>query len=139
MIAIAFKPGEIGPISSLVFSVFIIGFFVFMVLYFAWQIFCGIKSFQAKRAKKEVIKLYLESHENGSVVLKWLKDHKEEMVKNWQKTLNDPELLDLLKKDQELFDRICKIDHRWKDEVVPPMEMHKYFIELCQGQHKQTH
>lgn len=88
------------------------------------------RSTRANELIKEAVKL-------GDQIAAWLKNN----VKDGCSiaVLNDPELLSLFKKDQELYDRICELDPGWKDKITSPVETHKYLIELARGQYRITH
>jgi len=86
---------------------------------------------------RRAIRLMKESTKVSSQIELWLKNNLKEGCR--VSVLSDPELVALFQKDQELYDIIIKLDPEWGNTQMPPAEMHKYFIELARGQHKQTH
>lgn len=87
----------------------------------------------------EKLKILQEFTQHGSKTSSWLKEHKEELQKQPIATLNNQEFVSLVNRGQELYERILDIYPDYPDTVMPPKELRQYFIELAQGQHRQTH
>lgn len=131
MIAVAFRPVQINldwlPLSPVVFMV------ALLLIYLIWL-------FVNKLTREPAgLKLLREFTENGPKINSWLKEHKEELQRHPVATLNNPEFVDLINRDQVLYERILEIYPNYPDTVMPPKELRQYLIELVQGQHKQTH
>ena len=98
-----------------------------------------------KEQRKEDLRLLREFTEYGQRTTLWLKEHIRELQgypemitkKEFIDMLNNKEFVDIINQDQELYDRIIKIYPDY--DCMPPMEMHRYFIELAEGKYKQTH
>ena len=89
------------------------------------------------RRKTKVLELIRESVQISHQITKCIWENVKDGL--LVSILNHPELEVLFKKDQELYDRIIKLDPKWGNTIIPPFEMHKHLIELAQGKYKQTH
>ncbi len=144
MIAVAFRPVELVQIRE-VLSVLTFWFLVFAVIYFVWRTLFGGKSSDAKRDNltkeqwAEGLRLLREFTNNGPRISSWLKEHEEELQRYPTSTLNNQEFINLINRDQALYERILEIYPDYPNTVMPPKELRQYFIELAQGQHRQTH
>jgi len=92
-----------------------------------------------KKQRAKGLKLLREFTEHGPKITSWLKEHKEELQRHPMTTLNNQEFVDLINRDQALYERILEIYPDYPDTIMPPKELRQYFIELVQGQHRQIH
>ena len=135
MFGVAFRPIDIKPdFINLFFVVFVV-ILSLVLIYIIW-LFVSILT---SKQRKERLRLLQEFTNHGPEITSWLKDHKEELQKSPIATLNNQEFVDLINRDQELYERILEIYPDYSDTVTPPKELRQYFIELAQGQHRQTH
>ncbi|OGM98280.1 MAG: hypothetical protein A2915_04150 [Candidatus Yanofskybacteria bacterium RIFCSPLOWO2_01_FULL_41_34] len=90
-----------------------------------------------KEQSKEGLRFLREFTEHGSKITSWFKEHVDELQRWPVETLNQRELIGMIREDQELYDRIIKIYPDY--ECMPPTELHQYLIEIAQGKHKSIH
>ena len=120
-----------NPLMILLSNLFVLG----LMVYFIYKYASGILR---KRKENDVLLAYLrESVLISKQISEWLKGNIKDGVP--VSRLYAPELMALVEKDQELYDRIIKLDPKWGNTIIPPFEMHKHLIELAQGKYKQTH
>lgn len=112
----------------------VIGLIVLEVILIRWS----IKSNKLSRKQsKEGLRLLREFTEHGPRITSWLKEHKDELQRRPIETLNQKGLIEMIKEDQELYDRIIKIYPDY--ECMPSTELHKHLIEIVEGKHKLVH
>lgn len=92
-----------------------------------------------REQRAEGLKLLREFTEHGPRITSWLKEHKEELQRHPMATLNNKEFVDLINRDQTLYEKVLEIYPDYSNTVMPPKELRQYFIELAQGQHRQIH
>lgn len=135
MFGVAFRPIDINQhLIYLFFIVFVLALSL-VLIYLIWL----SVSIPTRQQRKENLRLLREFTENSTKITLWLKEHKEELQRHLIDTLNDQEFVALINRDQELYERVLEVYPDYSDTVMPPKELRQYFIELAQGQHKQTH
>lgn len=92
-----------------------------------------------KEQRAEGLKLLREFTEHCPRITSWLKEHKEELQRHPMITLNSQEFVDLINRDQALYEKILEIYPDYSNTIMPPKELRQYFIEIVQGQHRQIH
>lgn len=88
------------------------------------------------RSRKEAktLKLIREAVGLNQKIAAWIRDNVKDGCPI--SILSHQDLLALFKRDQELYNKIIKLDPEWGNVAIPPAEMHKHFIELAQGKYK---
>ena len=93
-----------------------------------------------KNNQDEDLMLYLqESVLLSDKITSRIKNHVEELKTDPIRTLNHPELLDLVQEAEKVDEIICSIDPTYKERFMPPKELHRHMVEIAKGMHKQTH
>lgn len=137
MIGVIFGPININPdLSRILFLIILIFFMVAVVV---WFIRNFIKFLRSGNDNKEKLRILWEFTEQSRRTTSWIKEHKEELKRQPIVVLNNQEFIDLINRDQELYERVLENYPDYPDIVMPPKELRQYFIELAQGQHRQTH
>lgn len=135
MFGVVFRPIDINQdFGYLFFVVFILILFLVLIYLILLSV-----SIPTRQQRKENLRLLREFTENSTKITLWLKEHKEELQRHPIDALNDQEFIALINRDQELYERVLEVYPDYSDTVMPPKELRQYFIELAQGQHKQTH
>lgn len=135
MVAVAFRVVEINPDHMFLFLVIFTVVISLFLMYLIWQSINNL----TKKQRTERLRLLQEFTDHSLEITSWLKEHKEELERRPIATLNNQEFVDLINRDQELYETILEIYPDYSDAVMPPKEFRQYLIELAQGQHKQTH
>lgn len=135
MVGVAFRAVEINP--DYIYLLFVV-FAVALSLVLIYLIWLSL-SVLTREQRKERLKLLREFTEQSRRTTSWLKEHKEELERRPIATLNNQEFIDLINRDQELYEMVLENYPNYPDVIMPPKELRQYFIELAQGQHKQTH
>lgn len=69
----------------------------------------------------------------GLKKVQWIKEHQNEIARDPVNLLNHPELLDMVEKDQRLYEKICSLDPEYSNIAAPPKELHRELIRLAES------
>ena len=102
---------------------------ILIVVLFALLIFLIRLSLRSnnltKEQRAEGLKLLREFTEHGPRITSWLNEHKEELQRHPMVTLNNQEFVDLINRDQALYERILDIYPDYSDTIMPPKELRR--------------
>ena len=104
-----------------------------LLLYLAFKSISGIFKIIKEQTRLKNLREFTRLGERIAV---WLREHKEDLERDPVRTLNDPEFVELIRKDQELYERTIRDYPDYPDTVRPPKEFHQYMIELANKKHE---
>lgn len=124
-----------SPVFNLLFNLFFLGFLIYLLRSFLSFL---LKIFRKKIRQSKLVSLE-EFTKMSYQISSWLKKHEQDLKLDPIGTLSNQEFVELIKKDQELYEQVIKDWPDYPDTVMAPNELHRYLIEIIQGRYKQTH